>query len=80
MRDAMHHNGPIAQWQRANELLTEARRLMPLMRARQGSPMRDAATQAYVEAVDELVAVLGVMADTGALEPVSEYFSVVYGG
>jgi len=80
MREAMHHNGPIAQWRRANELLAEARRLAPLMRAREISPMRDAATQAYVEAVDELVAVLGVMADTGALEPVSEYFAVVYGG
>ncbi|MBW6495810.1 MAG: hypothetical protein K0B16_14855 [Burkholderiaceae bacterium] len=80
MNEHLHRIGPVSQWQHAIDLLAEARRLAPLMKAREGSPMRDAATQAYVEAVDELVAVLGVMADTGALEPVSEYFAVVYGG
>jgi hypothetical protein len=80
MNELSHRDGPIAQWRRGRDLLAETRRLVPIMKSAPRTQDRDDATRAYVEAVDELVVLLGVMADTGALEAVEEYFAVVYGG
>ena len=70
---------PSARWQHALNLLAEARRAAPIMKHASHSQDRDRATQDYVTAVDALVAELGLMAETGLLEAMTDYLSVVYG-
>lgn len=70
---------PGARWERAMNLLEEARNIAPSMKdyALPG-PVRDRAVESYVTAVDSLVAELGHLRETGALEEVDDYLRTIW--